>query len=68
MWLKNIGLGTDMVKTELSLRELLVEYIFFALDEDMLMAEYSMTPQEVEDLSDVDLLELYDHCILLREV
>lgn len=56
------------ITTELNLRELLIEYIFFALDEDMLMSDYSMTPQEVEDLSDVDLLELYDHCILCREV
>ena len=53
---------------ELSLRELLMEYIFFALDEDVLLRDYSLTPAEVEALSDIDLLEMYDHCVLCLEV
>ena len=48
----------------LSLRELMVEYILFCFDEQSLQAEYSLTPEEVESLSDVDLLEMYDATML----
>lgn len=44
----------------LSLREMLVEYILFCYDEEALMAEYSLTPEGVAELADVDLLEMYD--------
>lgn len=48
----------------LNLRELMVELILFAFDEDQLMAQFQLTEAEVSNLSDVDLLELYDQTIM----
>ena len=39
----------------LNIRELMVEYILFAFDDDQLMEEYSLTEAEVSNLSDIDL-------------
>ena len=39
----------------------------FAYDEQSLQAEYSLTPTEVEALSDLDLLEMYDTTLLTFE-
>ncbi len=47
----------------LNLRELMVELILFAFDEDQLMARFQLTEAEVSMLSDVDLLELYDQTL-----
>ena len=44
----------------LNLRELMVEMILFAFDEDQLMEQFHLTEAEVSNLCDVDLLELYD--------
>lgn len=49
----------------MSLRELIVEYILFAFDEEQLMEEFQLTEDEVADLSDVDLLEVYDKTLLM---
>lgn len=51
----------------LNIRELMVEYILFAFDEASLQAEFHLSEQDVSNLSDVDLLELYDQT-LLREI
>lgn len=47
-------------KNNLSLRELIVERILFAIDEDDLIEQYGLTEDEVAELADVDLLELYE--------
>ncbi len=48
----------------LNLRELMTELILFAFDEDELMARFCLTEAEVSNLSDVDLLELYDQTLM----
>lgn len=47
-----------------TIRELMVEFILFSVDEDVLLSEYALTPGEVNDLSDIDILELYDKTLL----
>lgn len=48
----------------LTIRELMVEYILFCYDEDTLMCEQGLTEADVANLSDIDLLELYDQTVL----
>lgn len=52
----------------MTLRELIVEYLCFAYDEESLMEFHSMTFEELENLSDLDLLELYDITLLAAEI
>lgn len=47
-----------------SIRELIIEYILFAHDNEELMMFYALTPSELKDLNDIDLLELYDTILL----
>jgi len=49
---------------ELSLREMMVEMILFAFDEDALLEQFQITEDEVSTLSDVDLLEMYDQTLI----
>ncbi len=49
---------------KMSLRELMVEYILFACDSESLMNEFQITVDELIDLGDVDLLEIYDRTLL----
>lgn len=44
----------------MSLRELMCERIFFVIDEEDLKNNYGLTDNEVCDLSDLDLLELFE--------
>lgn len=48
----------------MSMRELVIEYILFAFTEEELMSRFSVTEDELEDLPDVDLLEMYDLTLL----
>ncbi len=48
----------------LSIRELMVEYILFAFNEKELLEKFHVTEQELSNLSDVDLLEIYDQTLL----
>lgn len=48
----------------LTIRELMVEYICFAFTEKELMDKFHITEEEVAELSDEDLLELYDQTLL----
>ena len=45
----------------MSLRELMIERIFFAVTDEDLQVVYDIHPSEVEDLSDIDLFELYEN-------
>lgn len=44
----------------MSLRELITEYILFAFSDEELMERFNITEDEVHELSDIDLLEIYD--------
>lgn len=44
----------------MTLRELMIGRILFACDENELMRDYGMVEDEIEDLSDLDLFELYE--------
>ena len=48
----------------LSLRELMIEYILFAFTDEELMEKFQVLDEELEDLSDQDLLEIYDQTLL----
>lgn len=44
----------------MTLRELMVERILFIIDEEDLIKDYKIKEDEVAELSDIDLLELYE--------
>ncbi len=48
----------------MTLRELMIEYILFAFDEQELMEKFQVTEDELPDIADVDLLEIYDQTLL----
>jgi hypothetical protein len=48
----------------MTLRELMIEYILFANDDNTLMNDFQVLASELPDLSDVDLLEIYDMTLL----
>lgn len=44
----------------MNLRELIIERIFFAFTDEEIQEVFDIHPDEVETLSDLDLLELYE--------
>lgn len=50
----------------MNLREMIIEYILFAFDDEELLKRFSVTEEELPNLSDVDLLEMYDQTLLLE--
>lgn len=48
----------------LTLRELMIEYILFAFTDEELMEKFQVIDDELDDLSDQDLLEIYDQTLL----
>lgn len=48
----------------MTLRSLMTEYILFAFDEQELMQRFQITEDELQDMSDIDLLEIYDQTLL----
>lgn len=50
----------------LTLRELIIEYILFAFDPEDLIERFSITEGELADLTDQDLLEIYDQTLLFE--
>lgn len=44
----------------MNLRELMIERILFVIDPDDLMDKYNVTDEDISDLSDLDLLELFE--------
>jgi len=48
----------------LTLKELMVEYILFAFTEEELQEKFHVTEEELGNLCDVDLLEIYDQTLL----
>jgi hypothetical protein len=51
------------LEIEMDLRKLIVERIFFAFTDEELQQIFDIHPNEVEDLSDIDLLELYEETV-----
>ena len=47
-----------------TLRELIIERIFFAFTDEELQTVFGVHPDEVENLSDLDLLELYEETVV----
>ena len=48
----------------MTLRELMIEYICFAFSDEELQSLFQITDEELADLSDMDLLEIYDQTLL----
>ena len=47
----------------MNMRELVIERILFAFDDDDLMDYFQITESGLEDLTDCDLLEIYEESI-----
>lgn len=47
-----------------SIRDLMIEYILFAFTEEELLSKFQVTEEELPNLTDVDLLEIYDLTLL----
>lgn len=60
------SLVTKKIGVDMSLREMILERVFFCLSEEELMSEFSLTENEVTELSDLDLLELYEQVCFLQ--
>ena len=50
----------------MTLREMITEYILFAFDDEGLMKHFQITEEEVFDLADEDLLEIYDKTLMME--
>lgn len=50
----------------MTLRQILIERIHYAITEEELAELYSVHGDELEDLSDVDLFEIYEEVNLVR--
>jgi hypothetical protein len=48
----------------MDLRFLMKEYILFAFSDEELMEKFQVTEDELDDLPDIDLLEIYDQTLL----
>jgi len=48
----------------LTIKELMVEYILFAFTEEELQERFHISEEELSNLNDVDLLEIYDQTLL----
>lgn len=48
----------------MSLRELMIEYILFAFEEEELMQKFQVNEEDLASISDMDLLEIYDQTLL----
>ncbi len=48
----------------MSLRELIIEYILFAFTPEQLMEKFMIAENELKEISDEDLLEVYDKTLL----
>ena len=48
----------------MTLRNLMIEYILFAFSEQELIDKFQITEDELNNLCDVDLLEIYDQTLL----
>jgi hypothetical protein len=48
----------------MSLRELMIEYICFAFTPEELMEKFMIAEHELKEISDEDLLEVYDQTLL----
>jgi hypothetical protein len=44
----------------MNLRELIIERIFYAVDEQTLISEYGVFEDELENMNDLDLFELFE--------
>lgn len=51
-------------KPMLTIKELMVEYILFAFTEEELQEKFHISEEELSNLNDVDLLEIYDQTLL----
>lgn len=48
----------------MTLRDMLVEYIYFAYTPEQLGERFGIFKDELEGLADIDLLEIYDQTLL----
>lgn len=52
----------------MTIRELITEYILFAFTEDELRDQFHISEDELQDISDEDLLEIYDQTLLFHTI
>ena len=67
LWhLLDSGLMKTMATTEtkMNLRQLIIERIFFAVTDEELATLYQLKASDIQDLSDLDLFELYESVVI----
>jgi hypothetical protein len=52
----------------MTIRELITEYILFAFTEDELRDQFHISEDELQDIGDEDLLEIYDQTLLFHTI
>lgn len=52
------------VEHQMTIRELMIEYILFAFTEEELQSMFHVSEEELPNLTDIDLLEIYDQTLL----
>lgn len=50
----------------MTLRELMIERIFFATDEECLREEFHTSEEELKTMSDEDFLDIYDELFMFQ--
>jgi hypothetical protein len=56
------------MELKMNLRELMIERVLFACDETELIRDYGVTDDELEELSDVDLFEIYEDAMGINDI
>lgn len=63
-YLDHVDCNDCLGRMVMTLRDMLVEYIYFAYTPEDLAAKFGIFKDELEGLADVDLLEIYDQTLL----
>lgn len=60
------GMNNSVTKrfTNMTLRELMIERILYAIDDETLRDVYNLSDEELMELSDIDLFELFEDAIM----
>ena len=59
-------LKRKMLRNDMSLRELMIEYILFAFSEEELLQRFQVSEEDLSSISDLDILEIYDKTLLVE--
>ena len=55
----------SIISGNMNLRDLMTERILFEIDEDELISRFQLSESDLQDLTDLDFLEVYDSVFLV---